>query len=98
LLCLVIFVPYLFPVKVRPEYAGDDSENPTKQQVYGAVLSLYVTRFIKVVNKKIGQKCSVVFDEFATVYFNDPDSLIATARSNKVSTCLGLQDFSKCPR
>jgi hypothetical protein len=36
-----------------------------------------------------------VFDEFPTIFFNDIDSLIATARSNKVATCLGIQDFSQ---
>lgn len=71
------------------------ANNPQKIQIYGAVLSLYVTRLIKLVNKKHQQKCSLVFDEFPTVYFNDIDSLIATARSNKVATCLGLQDFSQ---
>lgn len=71
------------------------ANNPQKQQVYGAVLSLYVTRLIKLVNQKNQQKCSLIFDEFPTVYFNDIDSLIATARSNKVATCLGMQDFSQ---
>lgn len=71
------------------------ANNPQKIQIYGAVLSLYVTRIIKLVNKKNQQKCSLIFDEFPTVYFNDMDSLIATARSNKVATCLGLQDFSQ---
>ncbi|MEO8417009.1 MAG: conjugal transfer protein MobC, partial [Ginsengibacter sp.] len=71
------------------------ANNPQKQQIYGAVLSLYVTRIIKLVNKKSQHKCSLIFDEFPTVYFNDMDSLIATARSNKVATCLGLQDFSQ---
>ena len=37
----------------------------------------------------------MIFDEFPTIYFNDIDSLIATARSNKVSTCLGIQDLSQ---
>ena len=63
--------------------------NPAKQQVYGAVLSLYISRLIKLVNKKGGQKCSLVFDEFPTIYFNGIDNLIATARSNKVATTLG---------
>jgi hypothetical protein len=71
------------------------ANNPQKQQVYGAVLSLYITRLIKLVNKKDQQKCCLVFDEFPTIYFNGIDSLIATARSNKVATCLGLQDFSQ---
>jgi hypothetical protein len=71
------------------------ANNPQKQQIYGAVLSLYITRLIKLVNQKNKLKSSLVFDEFPTIYFNDIDSLIATARSNKVATCLGIQDFSQ---
>jgi len=69
--------------------------NPQKIQIYGAVLSLYVNRLVKLVNKKGKLKCSLVFDEFPTIYLNNMDSLIATARSNKVATCLGIQDFSQ---
>ena len=69
--------------------------NPQKQQVYGAVLSLYISRMIKLVNKKNMQKSSLIFDEFPTIYFNNIDSLIATARSNKVATTLAVQDYSQ---
>lgn len=69
--------------------------NPEKQGIYGAVLSLYVSRLVKLVNKKGKQKCALVFDEFPTIFFNNMDSLIATARSNKVATILGMQDFSQ---
>lgn len=69
--------------------------NPQKLQVYGAVLSLYISRMIKLVNRKNQLKSSLVFDEFPTIYFNNMDSLIATARSNKVSTTLAVQDFSQ---
>ncbi len=69
--------------------------NPQKQQIYGAVLSLYISRLIKLVNKKGQQKCSLIFDEFPTIYFNGIDSLIATARSSKVATTLAVQDFSQ---
>lgn len=69
--------------------------NPQKIQTYGAVLSLYVSRLIKQVNQKGKLKSSLVFDEFPTIYLNNMDSLIATARSNKVATCLGIQDFSQ---
>lgn len=69
--------------------------NPEKQQIYGAVLSLYISRLIRQVNRKAMLKCSLVFDEFPTIYFNDMDSLIATARSNKVATTLAMQDFSQ---
>ena len=69
--------------------------NPQKQQVYGAVLSLYISRVVKLVNQKGKLKSSLVFDEFPTIYFNGIDNLIATARSNKVATCLGVQDYSQ---
>jgi type IV secretory pathway TraG/TraD family ATPase VirD4 len=69
--------------------------NNQKIQIYGAVLSLYVTRLVKQVNKKGQLKSSLVFDEFPTLYLNNMDSLIATARSNKVATCPGIQDFSQ---
>ncbi|MBN9294277.1 MAG: YWFCY domain-containing protein [Flavobacteriia bacterium] len=69
--------------------------NPQKIQIYGAVLSLYVNRLVKQVNQKGKIKSSLIFDEFPTIYLNGIDSLIATARSNKVATCLGVQDFSQ---
>jgi len=50
---------------------------------------------VKLVNKKGKQKSSLIFDEFPTIYLNNMDSLIATARGNKVATCLGIQDFSQ---
>jgi hypothetical protein len=72
--------------------------NPAKQQIYGAVLSLYIERMLKLVNKKGQWKSSLVFDEFPTIYVNNMDNLIATARGNKVATTLGIQDFSQLRR
>lgn len=69
--------------------------NPQKIQTYGAVVSLYINRLIKLVNQKGNQKSSLIFDEFPTIYLNNIDSLIATARSNKVATTLAVQDFSQ---
>jgi len=69
--------------------------NPEKQQIYGAVLSLFISRMVRQVNKKGMLKSSLVFDEFPTIFFNNIDSLIATARSNKVATTLAMQDFSQ---
>ena len=71
------------------------ANNPQKQQTFGPVLSLYVTRLVKLVNQKNKLKSSLIFDEFPTIFFNGIDNLIATARSNKVATCLGMQDFSQ---
>lgn len=71
------------------------ANNTQKSQVYGAVLSLYVNRINKLVNRKQQQKCSLIFDEFPTIYFNGIDNLIATARSNKVAVTLAVQDYSQ---
>ncbi|MEJ7693497.1 conjugal transfer protein MobC [Daejeonella sp.] len=71
------------------------ANNPQKSQVFGAVLSLYVNRINKLANRKNQQKCSMIFDEFPTIYFNGIDNLIATARSNKVAVTLAVQDFSQ---
>ncbi|WP_313189673.1 conjugal transfer protein MobC [Sphingobacterium sp.] len=69
--------------------------NPQKIQIYGAVISLFVNRLIKQVNRKGMVKCSLIFDEFPTIYLNNIDSLIATARSNRVATTLCVQDISQ---
>jgi hypothetical protein len=69
--------------------------NPQKTLTYGAVLSLYITAITRLMNKKNCNKSSLVFDEFPTIYFNGIDNLIATARSNKVATILGVQDASQ---
>lgn len=71
------------------------ANNPQKQQVYGAVLSLYISRMTKIVNQRNKLKSSLIFDEFPTIYFNGIDSLIATARSNKVATTIAVQDYSQ---
>ncbi|AFD05329.1 conjugal transfer protein MobC [Solitalea canadensis] len=80
------------PVKPKLVCMGN---NPQKIQTYGAVLSLYVNRLIKLVNQKGKLKSSLIFDEFPTIYLNNMDSLIATARSNKVATCISIQDLSQ---
>jgi hypothetical protein len=69
--------------------------NPQKNATYGAVLSLYTTALTRMVNQKNGLKCSLLFDEFPTLYFNGIDSLMATARSNLVATTLAVQDASQ---
>lgn len=71
------------------------ANNPQKAQVNGAVLSLYINRINKLVNQKNREKCSMIFDEFPTIYFNGIDNLIATARSNKVAVTLAIQDYSQ---
>ncbi|SEK25056.1 conjugal transfer protein MobC [Parapedobacter koreensis] len=75
--------------------------NPQKLQIYGAVLSLFVSRMIKLVNQKGKQKCSLIFDEFPTIYVGGSsgvDGLLATARSNLVATTLAVQNQEQITR
>ena len=72
--------------------------NPDRQNIYGAALGLYNSRIVKLVNKKGQLKSAIIIDELPTIYFKGLDNLIATARSNKVATLLGFQDFSQLKR
>jgi len=72
--------------------------NPQKLQVYGPVLSLFVTRMLKLVNQKGKLKSSLVIDELPTLYIGGQsgvEATIASARSNLVSTFLAVQDISQ---
>jgi hypothetical protein len=71
------------------------ANNPQKQEVYGPVLSLYMTRMTKIINRKHQLKCSLVIDEFTTLTFLGFDTLIATGRSNQIATTLAIQDASQ---
>lgn len=68
--------------------------NPQKIQIYGAVLSLFTNRLLKIINQKDKLKCSLVFDEFPTLT-TDIIPTIATGRSNLIATTLGIQDASQ---
>ncbi|MHC5201748.1 type IV secretory system conjugative DNA transfer family protein [Myroides sp. LJL119] len=72
--------------------------NPGRQDFYSAALGLYSSRIVKLINQKQKLKCSLILDELPTIYFNGLDQLIATARSNKVSVTLGIQDYSQLVR
>ena len=72
--------------------------NPDRMAIYGAALGLYNSRIVKLINKKGQLKSGIIIDELPTIYFRGLDNLIATARSNKVSVCLGFQDLSQLKR
>ena len=69
--------------------------DPDRQQVYGAALSLFTFRVIKRVNRKDRLPCAVVIDELPTISVQGLDGLMATARSNKVAVVLGVQDLTQ---
>jgi YWFCY protein/Type IV secretory system Conjugative DNA transfer len=69
--------------------------NPQKQFTYGAVVSLIVTRLLKLVNRKGGVPCEIFLDEFPSFYAHGIHLTLAQARSNKVAVTLGVQDLSQ---
>lgn len=69
--------------------------NPQKQFVYGAVISLYVSRMLKLVNKAGCLPCHLFFDEFSSFYCHGIHVTLAQARENKVAVTMGIQDLSQ---
>jgi len=67
-------------------------------QISGTAFSLYTSRMMKLVNKKGKLKSALFWDELPTMFIKGIDMLIATARSNKVATWLGIQDFEQLVR
>jgi len=68
--------------------------NPLKIQTYGAVLSLYTIRLIKLVNQKHKLKSMLMFDEYPTIY-TPLDHTIASARSNLVCCLIAVQSIEQ---
>ena len=68
--------------------------NPQKIQTYGAVISLYVNRLLKIINKKGKLKSMLVFDEYPTLVA-DVTTTISTGRSNLICVLLGVQSINQ---
>ena len=71
------------------------ANNPEKSQTYGAVISLFVFRLLRVILQKARNKSSIIVDELPSIFLNGIEQFIAVARSYKVSTVLCVQDFSQ---
>lgn len=72
--------------------------NPDRENIYGATTALYVSRLIKIVNKKGKAPSAFFMDELATFFIKGLDKLAATARSNRVSIFTGLQTLAQLVR
>jgi Type IV secretory system Conjugative DNA transfer len=69
--------------------------NPQKQFVYSAVISLYFSRMIKLVNRKGGHPCHILIDEAPSFTAMGLHTAIAQARQNRVAITFGIQDLSQ---
>lgn len=71
------------------------ANNPATQKTNAPAIGLYLSQAAKLVNAQDRVPCAFHVDEFPTTYINGLDTLIATARSNKVCTVLSAQDYSQ---
>ncbi len=69
--------------------------NPQKQFVYGAVISLYITRLFRMINKPGQLPCHIALDEFASLSPYGIHLTLAQARENRVAVTIGIQDLSQ---
>jgi hypothetical protein len=72
--------------------------HPSRQTVNSPALGLILSQLVKSINSKGNIPCSLIIDELPTVYFMGLDNLIATGRSNRISTTVGIQDLEQLKR
>jgi hypothetical protein len=65
--------------------------NPERQEIYRAFISLIVGRIMKLVNSQKRRNCMLVIDEFPTITLDGIDNLMNTGRSVGIATILGFQ-------
>lgn len=69
--------------------------DPQKQHIYGAVVSLFVSRFLKTINRKGGVPCQVYIDEFPSFHALGMDTTLATCREHGIGIVLGIQTIDQ---
>jgi hypothetical protein len=69
--------------------------NPQKQHIYGAVVSLFVSRLLKTINRKGGSPCQVYIDEFPSFHALGMDTTLATCREHQIGIVLGIQTLDQ---
>lgn len=67
----------------------------TLSETYAPIISLIISVAAKQMNQPNKQKSIIVLDEAPTLYIPNFEQIPATARSNKVATVYGAQDFSQ---
>ena len=83
------------PLEPKVLAVGNNADRAT---IYGAALGLYVSRMLKLINKKGQLKCAIIIDELPTLFVKGLDTCIGVGRGNLLSILLGLQDFSTLSR
>ncbi len=71
---------------------GNDSTLPT---TYTPAISLIISVALRQMNQPDQQKSVVLLDEAPTIFIPNIEQIPATARSNKIATIFGVQDFAQ---
>ncbi|ANI89240.1 conjugal transfer protein TraG [Arachidicoccus ginsenosidimutans] len=71
------------------------ANNPEKTQIYGAVVSLYLTRLFRILPKKGKMKSVIIADEFSSIFANGIENFLAIARGYKINTYLAIQNLQQ---
>jgi len=71
---------------------GNDS---TLAETYAPVISLVISVCLRQMNQPNRYRSAVLLDEAPTLYIPNFEQIPATARSNKIATVYGLQDYSQ---
>ncbi len=78
----------------NPKFVCIGNES-TLSETYAPVISLIISVAAKQMNQPNKHKSIIVLDEAPTLYIPNFEQIPATARSNKVATVYGAQDFSQ---
>ncbi|OXA71748.1 hypothetical protein B0A67_10360 [Flavobacterium aquidurense] len=71
---------------------GNDSTLPT---IYTPAISLIISVALRQMNQPNQQKSVVLLDEAPTIFIPNIEQIPATARSNKIATIFGVQDYAQ---
>lgn len=69
--------------------------NLSKRNVYTPIFSSVIGLILKKMNKPGQFKSAVIIDEFTCLSIPDFQNIPETARSNKIATCIAMQDLSQ---
>jgi hypothetical protein len=69
--------------------------DPARQEALAPIISLYIDRMNKMINRPGKLPCALVCDEFATMRAYSMTTTIATARSNNIVPVLAIQDLNQ---
>ena len=71
---------------------GNDS---TLSSTYAPIISLVISVCVRQMNQPGKHRSAIILDEAPTLFIPDFEQIPATARSNRVATVYGLQDYSQ---